>query len=117
MHVLLLCPSSKNTFRSVGVVVPPLGLLYIAAAVHNRGYPIQVIDLSVDHQSIDDSIFDVVGIHRDTTRFNETLALACRASLMRCMPCTGILRCLVLSCSCGWCGHTRRLHSPYKGLH
>jgi len=79
MHVLLLCPSSRSTFRSLGVELPPLGLLYVAAAVRNRGYSVRVIDLSVDSQSIAYSEFDVVGIHSDTTRFTEALALARRA--------------------------------------
>jgi anaerobic magnesium-protoporphyrin IX monomethyl ester cyclase len=79
MRVLLLNPSSTNTYQSVGVTLPPLGILYIAAAVRHRGYDVHVVDQSVDNRTIDYSPFDVVGIHSDTTRFYKALELARQA--------------------------------------
>lgn len=76
MRVLLLNPSTKGTFRLVGFLFPPIGLLYVAAAARARGHKVQVVDRSVDRRRIDFSLFDVVGIHTDTTRFNRALELA-----------------------------------------
>jgi len=79
MRVLLLNPSATGTLRLVGIIFPPLGLLYIAAAVRNHGYEVEVVDQSVDHRKIDFKSFDVVGIHSDTTRFKRALELARQA--------------------------------------
>lgn len=79
MRVLLLNPSSRGTFRSVGVDFPPLGLLYLASALRRRGHDATVVDHSVDHRPIDYSSFPVVGIHSDTTRFTKALTLARQA--------------------------------------
>ncbi len=65
-----------GVFRSVRVVFPPLGLLYLASALRNRRYDVTVVDRSVDHRPIDYSSFDVVGIHSDTTRYKRALDLA-----------------------------------------
>jgi anaerobic magnesium-protoporphyrin IX monomethyl ester cyclase len=79
MRILLLNPSSTDTYQSVGVMLPPLGLLYIAAAVRHRGYDAHVVDQSVDKRTIDYTSFDVVGIHSDTTRFYKAMKLARQA--------------------------------------
>ena len=79
MRVLLLNPSTMGVFRSVRVVFPPLGLLYLASSLRNRRYDVTVVDRSVDHRPIDYSSFDVVGIHSDTTRYRRALDLARKA--------------------------------------
>ena len=76
MRVLLLNPSTRGTFRLVGFLFPPIGLLYVAAATRARGHKVDVVDRSVDRRKIDLSSFDVVGIHSDTTRVNRGLELA-----------------------------------------
>jgi anaerobic magnesium-protoporphyrin IX monomethyl ester cyclase len=76
MRVLLVNPSTMGVFRSVRVVFPPLGLLYLASALRNRRHEVTVIDRSVDHRPVDYSSFDVVGIHSDTTRYRRALDLA-----------------------------------------
>lgn len=79
MRVLLVNPSSgNNTFRTVGVFLPPLGLLYVAAAVRQHGYEVAIYDEAVDHRPVDFGRYDVVGIHCNTTRFEQTMALAHR---------------------------------------
>ncbi|HEN21237.1 MAG TPA: B12-binding domain-containing radical SAM protein, partial [Desulfobacteraceae bacterium] len=80
MRVLLLNPTAGSTFRSVGIMLPPLGLLYVAASVRNHGHDVKVVDFSVDDQKVDFGSFDVVGIHSDTTRFNHAFQLACQAN-------------------------------------
>ena len=79
MRVLLLNPSARGVFRTVGILLPPLGLLYVAAAARCRGYDVVVMDRSVDNREIDFASFDVVGVHSDTTRFNRALDLARQA--------------------------------------
>jgi anaerobic magnesium-protoporphyrin IX monomethyl ester cyclase len=79
MKVLLLNPSSRGTLRIVGILFPPIGLLYVAAATRARGHKVQVVDRSVDRRKIDFSLFDVVGVHSDTTRFERALELARQA--------------------------------------
>ena len=76
MRVLLVNPASMSTFGALGILFPPLGILYVAAAARDRGYEIKVVDRLVDRRTIDFSHFDVVGIHSDTTRFNSALNLA-----------------------------------------
>ena len=76
MRVLLLNPSAIGTFRTIGISFPPLGILYVAATVRNRGHDVKVLDRSVDHREIDFKSFDVVGVHSDTTRFNRAFELS-----------------------------------------
>jgi anaerobic magnesium-protoporphyrin IX monomethyl ester cyclase len=63
----------------MGIIFPPLGLLYVAASVRRRGYEVKVVDRTVDQQEIDFASFDVVGVHSDTARFNKALKLAYQA--------------------------------------
>ena len=79
MRVLLLNPSAIGTFRAIGISFPPLGILYVAATVRNRGHDVKVLDRSVDQRQVDFESFDVVGVHSDTTRFNRALELARQA--------------------------------------
>lgn len=79
MRVLLINPSSRGTFRLLSMLLPPLGILYVAAAVRKRGHRVKVVDRSVDHGPINFSAFDVVGIHSDTTLFNRAMSLARQA--------------------------------------
>lgn len=79
MRVLLISPPSQNLLRLTGIFFPPLGILYIAAATRDRGYQVEVRDLSVDRRRIDFTSFDVVGIHSDTTRYLKAIELARRA--------------------------------------
>ncbi|MHC4778344.1 MAG: B12-binding domain-containing radical SAM protein [Planctomycetota bacterium] len=79
MKVLLINPSSRGTFRILGFLMPPLGLLYVAAATRKRGFDVKIVDRSVDHGEVDFTGFDVVGIHSDTTRIDRAMALAGQA--------------------------------------
>ncbi len=83
MRVLLLNPSAIGAFRAIGISFPPLGILYVAATVRNRGHDIKVLDRSVDHREVDFESFDVVGVHNDTTRFNRAFELTRQAMSSR----------------------------------
>lgn len=78
MKVLLVSPYRGKTYESVGIRVPPLGLLYIGGALRAAGHDI-ALDLSEDAESqykIDFSYADVVGITSTTSQFKKALKIA-----------------------------------------
>ncbi len=79
MRVLLLNPRQKGAFHSIRATLPPLGILYVTAAVRNRGHEVTVVDCRVDRRHINFASFDVVGIHSDTTLFTRAMRLARQA--------------------------------------
>ncbi|MBW1721622.1 MAG: B12-binding domain-containing radical SAM protein [Deltaproteobacteria bacterium] len=76
MRVLLLNPPSRDTFRRAGILLPPLGLLYVAAAARARRHLVRVADLAVERRRPDFSSSDVVGIYCDTSRYPWARELA-----------------------------------------
>ncbi|MBN1850059.1 MAG: B12-binding domain-containing radical SAM protein [Deltaproteobacteria bacterium] len=79
MHILLVNPAGNNVLHTVGVVFPPLGLLYVAAALRQNGHVVVINDQMVDHKNPSFKDFDVVGIYCDTIRFQQVMALARQA--------------------------------------
>ena len=79
MRVLLVNPASGSTFNSLGIVLPPLGLLYVAAAARESGFSVEVCDRMVDRRALDLGRYAVVGIYCDTTRFFQAMELARQA--------------------------------------
>ncbi|MFQ5677691.1 MAG: B12-binding domain-containing radical SAM protein [bacterium] len=78
MNVLLVSPYRGKTYESVGIRVPPLGLLYIAGALRRAGHDVE-LDLSEDMASQDNIDFakaDVVGITSTTSQFKKALKIA-----------------------------------------
>lgn len=84
MRILLVNPPSTGVFTTVGVSIPPMGLLYIAACLERAGHEVVVKDLQVDDGGIDGEIrrADLVGITSDTTRIEKALRIADRAALL-----------------------------------
>jgi len=87
MDILLANPKSVNAFEAFGMVFPPLGLLYVAAAAEKAGYTVGVEDFFVSrnkpsHFNFRD--YDVVGITSDTRRFPGALEIARRARQQGC---------------------------------
>ncbi len=79
MRVLLVNPASGSTFNSLGIVLPPLGLLYVAAAARDNGFSVELCDRMVDRRPLDFGRYHAVGIYCDTTRFFQAMALAGQA--------------------------------------
>ncbi|MFQ5707875.1 MAG: B12-binding domain-containing radical SAM protein [bacterium] len=78
MKVLLVSPFRGKTYESVGIRVPPLGLLYVGGALRQAGHDVK-LDLSEDADSqaqIDFSDADVVGITSTTSQFVRALKIA-----------------------------------------
>jgi anaerobic magnesium-protoporphyrin IX monomethyl ester cyclase len=87
MDVLLANPKSVNAFESFGMVFPPLGLLYVAAAAERAGFTVGVEDFFVSRNKpsrFDFRDYDVVGITSDTRRFPGALEIAKRAKQQGC---------------------------------
>ena len=79
MRVLLVNPPSAGIFAVFGMTLPPMGLLYVAAALEQKGHEAVVVDLQVEppYRLMDEiRRADVVGITSDTTRIEKALNLA-----------------------------------------
>jgi len=86
MRILLINPAPSGTLKAIGVLFPPLGLLYVAAYAEKEGHQVVVRDLAVRRkkEEIDFKKYDVVGISTDTTRHRQALRLAKRAKSNGC---------------------------------
>ena len=81
LNILLINPAPSGTLKAVGVLFPPLGLLYLAAYTEKEGHQVIVQDLAAQKRrgEIDFKRFDIVGISTDTTRHDQALRLAKKA--------------------------------------
>jgi anaerobic magnesium-protoporphyrin IX monomethyl ester cyclase len=87
MHILLVNPKNVNAFESFGMVFPPLGLLYVAAAAERAGFTVGVEDFVVSRNKpshFDFRNYEVVGITSDARRFPGALEIARRAKQQGC---------------------------------
>lgn len=78
MNVLLVSPFRGKTYETVGIRVPPLGLLYVGGALRQAGHDVE-LDLSEDDEKQDQLDFgdtDVVGITATTSQFKKALTIA-----------------------------------------
>jgi anaerobic magnesium-protoporphyrin IX monomethyl ester cyclase len=85
MRVLLVNPQSTGVFTTIGLTMPPMGLLYIAASLEQAGHSVRVKDLQLEPAGLADNDMaeaDVVGITSDTTRIEKALRIARRAAAM-----------------------------------
>jgi len=83
MRVLLVNPQSTGIFTTIGMALPPMGLLYLAACLEQAGHSVRVIDLQLEPFILareDLASADVVGITSDTTRIEKALQIARQAS-------------------------------------
>ncbi len=82
MNILLVNPKNLSAFQTFGLVFPPLGLLYVAAATEKQGYNVTFKDFFVSNSKssgFNYRDFDVVGITSDTRRFPGALEAAKKA--------------------------------------
>lgn len=83
MNVLLVNPQSTGVFSTFGLNQPPLGLLYVAAALEQAGHRVVVRDLSLQGEGLSASDLksaDVVGISSDSTRIEKAMVVARKAA-------------------------------------
>ncbi len=86
MKILLINPSPSGTLKAVGVLFPPLGLLYVAAYMEKEGHQVVVRDLAVPKKrgEVDYKGYDIVGISTLTTRHVQALRIARKAKASGC---------------------------------
>ncbi|HEY6874497.1 MAG TPA: radical SAM protein [Geobacteraceae bacterium] len=85
MRVLLVNPPSTGVFTTIGMTLPPMGLLYVAASLEQSGYSVRVKDLQTEPAGLardDLAGADVVGITSDTTRIEKALRIARQAAAL-----------------------------------
>ena len=83
MNVLLVNPESTGVFSTFGINLPPMGLLYVAAALEQAGHSVVVRDLALSGEQLsafDLQRADIVGISSDSTRIEKAMAVAGKAS-------------------------------------
>lgn len=81
MRVLLVNPPATSIFARLGMSLPPLGLLSIAAVLEGEGHDVAVQDFAVGGQlaRFDFSPYQAVGITTDTCRADRAYEIARRA--------------------------------------
>jgi len=83
MNVLLVNPRSTGVFSTFGINLPPMGLLYVAAALEQAGHRVVVRDLALEGEELtpaDLKNADIVGISSDSTRIEKAMSIARTAS-------------------------------------
>ncbi|MDI6888582.1 MAG: radical SAM protein [Methanocellales archaeon] len=80
MRILLIHPPCEEEIyqRFLGLVAPPIGLAYVAAALENDGHEVMIIDMPAEAKDIDEVKedierfhLDVVGVYCATYRVNH----------------------------------------------
>jgi anaerobic magnesium-protoporphyrin IX monomethyl ester cyclase len=78
MNILLANPPMPGIYHRMGLIMPPLGVMYIASFLRAKGHDVEIVDLNMRNGggSIDFSPFDLVGVSSDTPRTNDALEIA-----------------------------------------
>ncbi|HDO22548.1 MAG TPA: radical SAM protein [Nitrospirae bacterium] len=76
MRILLCYPFRDDTYRKVGFILPPMGLGYIAAVLRAHGHRAEIVDFNIAKETPDYSLYDIVGISCDTSRYNAGVRIA-----------------------------------------
>ena len=89
MNILLVSPPLNDLYHAARVIIPPLGLLYIAARLEADGHDVQVRDMSFYDGAETYDGFDLVGITCTTPQYTEALGYAQRAHEAGCRTLIG----------------------------
>lgn len=81
MNILIVNPPMPGIYHRMGLIMPPLGVMYIASFLRGSGHDVEIVDLNMRNGNgdIDFSPFDIVGVSSDTPRTNDALELARKA--------------------------------------
>ncbi len=80
MNVLLVSPYRGAIFESSGIVMQPLGVSYVGAALKEAGHDVQIEILEDPDSLLDFTGADVVGISCSTVQYKPGLKVARQAS-------------------------------------
>ncbi len=89
MKVLLVSPPLNDLYYAARVIIPPLGLLYIAGKLEADGHDVVVRDMSFHRGPETYDGFDLVGITCTTPQYTEALEYARRAHEAGCRTLIG----------------------------
>ncbi len=77
MDILLISPKWNSAYRYINVVLPPLGLMYVASSLKDAGFSVRIVDENYEKVTENDlRECDVVGISTDTCRYPYALGIA-----------------------------------------
>jgi anaerobic magnesium-protoporphyrin IX monomethyl ester cyclase len=79
MKILLISPPLHSLYFAARVILPPLGLLYVAGKLDADGHQVEVRDMSFHEGPETYDGFDLVGITCTTPQYPEALQYARRA--------------------------------------
>ncbi|MBI4530099.1 MAG: cobalamin B12-binding domain-containing protein [Candidatus Latescibacteria bacterium] len=76
MRVLLISPPLHSLYHAARVIIPPLGLLYVAGALERAGHEVEVRDMTFydGPRTYDDA--DIIGLTCTTPQYNAALRYA-----------------------------------------
>ena len=89
MKILLVSPPLNDLYHAARVIIPPLGLLYVAGKLDSEGHDVEVRDMSFFDGPETYDGFDLVGITCTTPQYPEALEYARRAHEAGCRTVLG----------------------------
>jgi anaerobic magnesium-protoporphyrin IX monomethyl ester cyclase len=89
MNILLANPNTAGIFKAVGLHLPPIGLLYLAAYLERNGHEVAIADFCDPAANPDYAQYDIVGVSTDTTRHRRSLQIARQAKEAGCVVVMG----------------------------
>ena len=89
MKILLISPPLNSLYHSVSIIIPPLGLLYVAGKLEADGHDVEVRDMTYydGPETYDD--YDLVGMTCTTPQYPEALQYAKDAHASGCKTLIG----------------------------
>ncbi len=76
MKILLINPPLHGMYKAAKVIIPPIGLLYVASYLRANGHDVEVFDNTTRQGPIDYSRADIIGVTSMTQNFPEALEYA-----------------------------------------
>lgn len=89
MRILLLSPPLHSLYFAAGVIIPPLGLLYVAGKLEADGHDVEVRDMTFYQGQENYDGFDLVGITCTTPQYPQALHYARHAHEAGCRTLLG----------------------------
>lgn len=75
MRIQLINPGLHALYDAADVVIPPMGLLYVAAVLEQGGHEVEIRDRTVDKRPLDFTNVDIVGITSTTSQYLDGLQI------------------------------------------
>lgn len=79
MNVMLINPRRPNAYETADIVIPPMGIMYLASILKKNGHSVEIKDQVTTDTRLDFTAADVVGITCYAPTYNLALEIAFRA--------------------------------------